>query len=232
MMSRVKVLFFIFSKRERKMKSFVVTILFLCTAILSAKEWSIEVSPKQLKMCGGPGLHRPQYFVDKCGIKNMVNLSFFTSSTFIPPYKDLETTNLKNPKKWPFLTIENDGFPFIYDGKELNDKNFDIVRKETKFIASGYPILIREYKVKKIRNSFFARRRCARTAIGIHPNGSMIIYVNTSATLKQVQDYFVSIGCMDAINFDGGSSTFIYLNGEKVFSSNKGKSYPNVLYWN
>ena len=214
------------------MKSFIVTILFLCTTIISAKEWTIEVSPLQLKMCGGSGLHRPQYFIDKCGAKNMVNLSFFTAKTFIPPYKDLETTNLKNPKKWPFLTIEGDGFPLIYDGKELNDKNFDIVRKETKFIASGYPILMRDGKRTRIRNTFFSRRRCPRTAVGIHPNGSMIIYVNTSATLKQVQDYFAQLGCMDAINFDGGSSTFLYLNGEKVFSSNKGKSYPNVLYWN
>jgi len=214
------------------MKKIVLLIFCLCTAISSAKEWTFELSPEQLKMCGGPGLHRPQYFVEKCGINNMVNLSFFTAKTFIPPYKDLETTNLKNPKRWPFLTIEGDGFAFIYDGKELTNAEFDIVRKETKFIASGYPILMRDGKRTKVRNSFFSRRRCPRTAVGIHPNGSMIVYVTTSATLKQVQDYFVTIGCTDAINFDGGSSTFLYLNGEKVFSSNKGKSYPNVLYWN
>ena len=59
----------------------------------------------------------------------------------------------------------------------------------------------------------------------------MIIYVTTSATLKQVQDYFAGLGCMDAINFDGGSSTFLYLDGKKVYSSNEGRSYPNVLYW-
>ena len=182
-------------------------------------------------MCSGQGLQRPNYFLEKCGIKNMVNLSFFTSKTFIPPYKDLETINLKNPKKWPFLTIENDGFPFIYNGKELNGMNFDIVRKETKFVASGYPILMRDGKKAKIRNSYFSRRRCARTAVGIHPNGSMIVYVNTAATLKQVQDYFVQLGCTDAINFDGGSSTFLYLDGKKVYSSNEGRSYPNVLYW-
>lgn len=214
------------------MKKIVLLIFCLCTAVLSAKEWTIELSPEQLKMCGGPGLHRPQYFVDKCGIKNMVNLSFFTAKTFIPPYKDLETTNLKNPKKWPFLTIEGDGFAFIYDGKELTNAEFNIVRSETKFIASGWPILIRDGKKTKIRKSYFSKRRCPRTAVGIHPNGSMIVYVSTSATINQVQDYFQTIGCTDAINFDGGSSTFLYLNGEKIFSSNKGKSYPNVLYWN
>ena len=205
--------------------------MFVTAVSLFGKEWTIEISPQQLKMCSVKGLHRPQYFIEKCGVKNMINLSFFTASTFIPPYKDLETTNLKNPKKWPFLTIENDGFPFIYEGKELDNANFDIVLNETKFIASGYPILIREGERTKIKKSFFTRRKCPRTAIGIHPNGSIIIYVTTSATIKQVQDYFVTLGCMDAINFDGGSSTFLYLNGEKVYSSNQGRSYPNVLYW-
>lgn len=224
-------LFILFNNERKMMKGLILSILFLYTAVLSAKEWSIEISPKQLKMCSGPGLQRPQYFVEKCGIKNMVNLSFFTAKTFIPPYKDLETTNLKNPKKWPFLTIEGDGFPFIYNGRELTNPEFDIVRKETKFIASGYPILIREYKKTRIVKSYFARRRCPRTAVGIHPNGSMIIYVNTAATLKEVQNYFAQLGCMDAINFDGGGSTFLYLDGKKVYSSNQGRSYPNVLYW-
>ena len=203
----------------------------LVSVSIFAKEWTFEVSPTQLKMCSVSGLHRPQYFIDKCGVKNMVNLSFFNAKTFIPPYKDLETTNLRNPKKWPFLTIENDGFPFIYEGKELNNDNFNIVRKETKFIASGFPILIREGVKTHISKSYFSRRRCPRTAVGIHPNGSLIIYVTTSATLKQVQNYFVTLGCIDAINFDGGSSTFLYLDGKKVYSSNEGRSYPNVLYW-
>jgi len=208
-----------------------LSFIILSTLVSSAREWTFEISPRQLKMCSGPGLQRPKYFLEKCGIKNMVNLSFFTTKTFIPPYKDLQVTNMRNPKKWPFLTIEGDGFPFIYEGRELNNDNFEIVRKETKFIASGYPILIREGERKRIGKSFFARRKCPRTAVGIHPNGSMIIYVSDGATLKNVQEYLLSLGCIDAINFDGGGSTFLYINGNKVFSSNQGRSYPNVLYW-
>ena len=213
------------------MNLILVSLLVMGTVISSAREWTYEISPRQLKMCSGAGLQRPKYFIEKCSIKNMVNLSFFTSKTFIPPYKDLQITNLRNPKKWPFLTIEGDGFAFIYEGKELDNDNFNIVRNETKFIASGYPILIRDGQRKKIRSSFFSRRKCARTAVGIHPNGSMIIYVSDRATLKDVQEYLLSLGCIDAINFDGGSSTFLYIDGKKVFSSNEGKSYPNVLYW-
>lgn len=227
----LKTVLFTIYNREKEMKKLLIIILCLSTTILSAKEWTFEISPRELKMCSVSGLHRPQHFVEKCGIKNMVNLSFFTAKTFVPPYKDLETSNLKNPKKWPFLTIENDGFPFIYDGKELTNSQFDIVRNETKFLASGFPILIREGRRIKISKSYFSRRRCPRTAVGIHPNGSMIVYVTTGATLKEVQDYFTSLGCLDAINFDGGSSTFLYIGGKKVYSSNEGRSYPNVLYW-
>lgn len=213
------------------MKKILLTLLFLLSTNLSAKEWMFEVSPDKLKMCSVVGLQRPKYFMEKYGIKNMVNLSFFTSRSFIPPYKDSETVNFNNPKRWPFLSIETDGFPFIYDGKKITANELEIVRTNSKFIAAGYPILLRDFKKTKIVKSFFARRRCARTAIGIHPNGSIIIYVSTSATLKQVQDYFVQLGCVDAINFDGGSSTFLYLDGKKVYSSNEGRSYPNVLYW-
>lgn len=209
----------------------ILSLLVVGTIVSSSREWTYEISPRQLKMCSGVGLQRPKYFIERCGIKNMVNLSFFTTKTFIPPYKDLQTTNLKNPKKWPFLTIEGDGFAFIYEGRELDNDNFNIVRNETKFIASGYPILIRDGIRKKIRNSFFSRRKCARTAVGIHPNGSIIIYVSDRATLKDVQEYLLTLGCIDAINFDGGSSTFLYIDGKKVYSSNEGKSYPNVLYW-
>lgn len=211
---------------------FLVSLLVIGASISFAREWTFELSPEQLKMCSGPGLQRPSYFMEKCGIKNMVNLSFFTAKTFIPPYKDLQVTNLKNPKKWPFLTIEGDGFPFIYDGKELGHSGFEIVRNETKFIASGFPILIREGHPKRISKSFFSRRNCPRTAVGIHSNGSMIIYVSDGATLREVQKYLLNLGCIDAINFDGGSSTFLYIDGKKVFSSNHGRSYPNVLYWN
>lgn len=212
-------------------KFLIASLLVIGTFTTFAKEWTIEISPQQLKMCSGIGLQRPKYFIDKCRIKNMVNLSFFTTKTFIPPYKDLGVSDLRNPKKWPFLTIEGDGFPFIYDGKELNNSNFEIIRNETKFIASGFPILIREGIRTKISRSYFSRRKCPRTVVGIHPNGSMIIYVTTAGTLREVQNHMVSLGCIDALNFDGGSSTFLYLGGKKVFSSNEGKSYPNVLYW-
>jgi exopolysaccharide biosynthesis protein len=161
----------------------------------------------------------------------MVNLSFFTSRTFVGPYKDQSISVYKSSKTWPFFFIKN-GEAYIYDGKSWGQEmNLKLTGTDVEYLVSGYPILLQNGKKTKVKRSFFSRRRCPRTAIGIHPNGSVILYVTTRATLREVQEYFSTIGCTDAINLDGGSSTFLYLDGKKVFSSNQGRSYPNVLYW-
>ena len=213
------------------MKKLLVIVFCLFTTVLSAKEWAFELSPSQVKMVSSTKLERPKWFLDSCNLKNMVNLSFFTSKTWIGPYRDKRVLSPESPKKWPFLVIEK-GEAHIYDpktyGKNLNVK---LIGVSADYMVAGYPILLQEGKRRKISKSFFSRRRCPRTAIGIHPNGSLILYVSTAATLKDVQTFFFNMGCSDAINFDGGSSTFLYLEGQKVYSSNQGRSYPNVLYW-
>ena len=182
-------------------------------------------------MCSSNKLQRPSYFIDSCKVKNMINLSFFTSRTFIGVYKDQTVSSYNSSKVWPFFVIQN-GEAHIYDGKGWGQQmNLKLMGTDVQYLASGYPILLQDGKKTKVRKSFFSRRRCPRTAIGIHPNGSVILYVTTRATLREVQEYFSTIGCTEAINLDGGSSTFLYIEGKKVYSSNQGRSYPNVLYW-
>jgi len=210
---------------------FVALLLVMTTVIIHGKEWSFELNPKQIKMCSSNKLQRPSYFLDSCKTKNMVNLSFFNSRTYIGPYKDRRVSSYDSPKNWPFFVIEK-GEAHIYDGKSWGQTfNLKMIGVTTDYMVSGYPVLLQDGKKTKVRKSFFSRRKCPRTAIGIHPNGSVILYVTTRATIRDLQEYFTSIGCTDAINFDGGSSTFLYLDGKKVYSSNEGRSYPNVLYW-
>lgn len=220
------------SKESFVMKKVLITILIiLSAAICYAEEWTFEVNPNNIQMLSSSKLERPAYFLETFSVKNMINLSFFTARTFIPPYKDVRVFSFESPKKWPFLVIEN-GDANIYDGRSWGQTaNMSLGKTSKQYIAAGYPLLIQEGKKTKLRKTFFSRRRCPRTAIGIHPNGSLIIYVTTRATLKEVQSYLHTMGCTDAINFDGGSSTFLYIDGKKLFSSNKAKSYPNVLCW-
>lgn len=211
----------------------IVTILFVIVFYhtSSGKDWVFELNPTQIRMYSETELRSPTYFLEKYSIKNMVNLSFFTSKSFIPPYKDLTTTHYKNPKQWPFISIESDGTCLIYKKSDLTDATRNLIFAETKYMASGFPLLLRDGKKIKLSKSFFSRRHCPRTAIGIHPNGSILVYVSTSATIRQVQEKLFSFGCVDALNLDGGSSTFLYLDGKKIYSSNKAKLYPNILCW-
>lgn len=214
-------------------KLILVTMLLLSTVFTYSqeKEWVFEVSPRDIQMYSSSKLERPKYFMEKFNIKNMINLSFFNSRTFVGPYKDSSRSSYKPYKNWPVFIIEN-GEAYIYDGTSWGQSvNLESVRLKTTYVVCGYPLLLKEGTKTKIRNSFFSKRRCPRTAIGLHSNGSVIIYVTKRATLKELQNSLLSLGCIDAINVDGGSSTFIYSDGKKLFSSNEGKSYPNVLSW-
>jgi len=212
-------------------RQLILTVMILSATLMHGKDWTFELNPSDIQMYSSSKLQRPKYYIDSVGAKNMVNLSFFTSKTYVGIYKDKIRSTYSSKKQWPFFFIKN-GEAFIYDGKSLGQEfNLKLTGTDVEYIVSGYPILLQGGKKTKINKSFFSRRKCPRTAIGIHPNGSVFVYVTTSATLKDVQSYFMSIGCTDAINLDGGSSTFLYLEGKKVYSSNQGRSYPNVLSW-
>ena len=208
-----------------------VLILSSVTIFANQTEWVFEVNPRNVKMFSSDKLERPLWFLETYKSSNMVNLSFFNHRTYIGPYKDRRVSSYNSPKNWPFLVIEK-GEAYIYDAKGWKQNgNPKMIGVTAEYVAAGFPVLIQDGKKTKISKSFFSRRRCARTAVGIHPNGSLIIYVTKRATLKELQSYLSTMGCTDAINFDGGSSTFLYLDGKKVYSSNEGRSYPNVLYW-
>jgi exopolysaccharide biosynthesis protein len=181
-------------------------------------------------MVSGNGFKSPLWYNRELNLPNMCNLSFFNGRSFIPPYKDLSIANLRNKKHWSYLIIQETGSIEIVDGKELRS----VPTSDTagiNYLAAGCPLLVFNGKKCKIKRSYFARRTCARTAIGILPDNTVILFISTAATLKDLQDYFISVGCTSALNFDGGSSTFLYVGNQLIFSSKEGRTYPNVLYW-
>jgi|688.fasta_scaffold02536_39 exopolysaccharide biosynthesis protein len=217
-------------------RNFLMYLGLLCLIITDGfsmdDSWVFRVGGDQIRMYGISGLKRPDWFVEKYSIQNGTNLSFFTGRGYIPPYKDSIITDYKNPKKWPIFTIrQSDCSPKIYSTEKISSVSLHQIIDSSSFVASGTPILIERGNGVKIQKSFFSRRRCQRTALGITKDGSVIIFVTKHATLRDVRDYLLSIGCVDAINVDGGSSTFLYMNGKKKYSSNQGRSYPNILVW-
>jgi hypothetical protein len=163
------------------------------------------------------------WFKEKRGAMSMSNLSFFTTKTFVGPYKDTSITSHKNSKRWPVLYLSKSNIK-ILRWNESPDFEYS-------YMASGFPLLIQAGEKQRIVNTHFARRNCPRTAVGILKNGDVLIFISSAATLKRLQEKMIELGCVSALNFDGGSSTFFYVNGIEEYASNKGNRYPNVLIW-
>lgn len=70
-----------------------------------------------------------------------------------------------------------------------------------------------------------------RSAIGYHPSGHLVLFVcegrnktpNTPGlTLKEVSDILLGIGCIEAINLDGGGSSCMLINGLETIKPSDG----------
>lgn len=68
-----------------------------------------------------------------------------------------------------------------------------------------------------------------RVCIGIRKDGSLII-VNASTDLAQLSKIMVSFGCTDAINFDGGGSANVYVDGQWLYGPGD-RLLNNMLYF-
>ena len=75
-----------------------------------------------------------------------------------------------------------------------------------------------------------AKGRAPRTALGIKKDGSLLLLIvdgrnNNSAglTLSELATYMLRLGAKDAVNFDGGGSSVMAVNGRIVNKPSDGK---------
>ena len=207
------------------MKILTIILVFLVSSYipLNSKDWTFFVKTHEIRMESSSVRKTSLWFKEKRGALSMSNLSFFTTKTFVGPYKDSSITSHKNSKRWPVLYVSSKTAKIL---KWKENPGF-----EYSYMASGYPLLIENGEKIKIYNTHFARRNCPRTAVGLMKNGDILIFISSAATLKRLQDRMFEMGCQSVLNFDGGSSTFFYIDGNEEYSSNKGNRYPNVLIW-
>lgn len=68
----------------------------------------------------------------------------------------------------------------------------------------------------------FIREKAARSAIGVTSSGTLLIAAvhnragGAGPTLAEIAKVMQQMGCVDALNFDGGSSTSLYLGGQLI----------------
>lgn len=206
-----------------KILTYILVLIVSSYIPLNSKDWTFFVKTHEIRMESSSVRKTSLWFKDKRGAMSMSNLSFFTTKTFVGPYKDTSIISHKNSKRWPVLYVSNTTVK-ILKWNETPDFEYN-------YMASGYPILVLGGEKQKIHNTHFARRNCPRTAVGIKKNGDVVIFISSAATLNRLQDIMFEMGCQSVLNFDGGSSTFFYVDGKEEYSSNKGNRYPNVLIW-
>lgn len=98
--------------------------------------------------------------------------------------------------------------------------------KNVRHIISGGPYLVKDGEVyvdmtaQKLQS---IGGRNPRTAIGYTKDNDMIMLVadgreghSVGLTLMELADFMKSLGCVNAINLDGGGSTVMYVNGSIV----------------
>lgn len=185
------------------------------------------IKPSQLKFVSLQKAATASTYASSLSLKTFTNLSFFVSSGDpIDPYKDLVIDRPKDTynKNYPVFTISKNGVAKIYKSDEVFP-----IWSSLNYVAAGWPRLLTNGKpwVGKASASFL--RLTGRTAIGIKPSGELVIYVSDNKYVHDVINDLSSMGCTDAINFDGGGSTFLYVDGKQVLSSSR--TFPNVMTW-
>jgi Phosphodiester glycosidase len=88
-------------------------------------------------------------------------------------------------------------------------------------IFDGEPV--RDYMIEKLSEGFDTTRH-PRTAVGINEQGIWIFAVidgrqpgrSVGMSLDELTDLMLSLGCVSAINLDGGGSTTMFVNGSVV----------------
>lgn len=140
----------------------------------------------------------------------------------------------------------HDRIEFINEGAYAVDTNgvVQIVKRDGEWeyspvyddmIVSG-PLMIYNNELEELDSVRFNLTRHPRTAIGITDDNHFIMVAvdgrHTEAagmSMWELQSFMDELGCKDALNFDGGGSTTMYINGK---TPNGVVNYPsdNGLY--
>jgi exopolysaccharide biosynthesis protein len=107
------------------------------------------------------------------------------------------------------------------------------------YIIGGIPLLIKNnqkiinYMPEKI-SDVFMNERYARTAVGILPNKDWLFVVVEQnplldiegMSLDELAEFMLTQSCTDALNLDGGGSSYLYLKNKTTLNINSFSARP------
>ncbi|MCD7774214.1 MAG: phosphodiester glycosidase family protein [Clostridiales bacterium] len=141
-----------------------------------------------------------------------VNADFFNMQTGKPTgYLIMQGTAYTDGSARPFFAINKDGTASIYSSGITDTSNI-------KEAVGGSIILVKDGKITSAVTSAsdaYAVQDTPRTVVGIKEDGSVVFYVvdgrqaPTSSGMSYLELAYImlSLGCVDALNLDGGGST-------------------------
>ena len=88
-------------------------------------------------------------------------------------------------------------------------------------IISGAPCLVDNGEICTVLPAGFQEERFTtmttpRTAIGLLPDGKFVLVSTGAAKIQQMRELMLQLGCVEAINLDGGGSTALAWDGQVV----------------
>jgi len=88
-------------------------------------------------------------------------------------------------------------------------------------IVSGGPRLVKDGRMvytldEGFNEARFTTASTPRTAVGSTADGRLILVSVPSATIQQMRELMLGLGCTDALNLDGGGSTAMYFDGQYI----------------
>lgn len=186
------------------------------------------------------------YNVPSNRIKDTDSFYYPTAGTFALNKKgipDIAWTFTDSAKKHPYVLQEA---PSEGRGMQVHPtrKNLSTQERAKKWkvqtAVAGGPVLVHEGKLRvtNVEERKFASGLLdlhPRTAIGYREDGSIIILVVAGRmpgiaegiNLKELGELFIELGCVEALNLDGGGSSCMLINGkETIRPSSNGEQRP------
>ncbi len=135
----------------------------------------------------------------------------------------ISTSYYQQPEMGRKVMIE----PYLYTA---DAEGFAIEDVQT--MVSGSPRLVQDgVKYTQLDPNFsearFTTMVTPRTAVGSTADGKLLLVNVKAANMNQMRDLMLALGCVDAINLDGGASTAMYYDG-KVLAS-PGRNLTSTL---
>lgn len=106
------------------------------------------------------------------------------------------------------------GLEYYNQGSQGNDFDLDGVVS----VVSGAPRLVEKGSIVNTLEPGFTEERFTvnaspRTAAGVNGQGKLVLVSTPAATIQQMRQAMLDLGCVDAFNLDGGASCAMYHNG-------------------